>query len=510
MSTPAACAASEDCAIESPVHWYCELQPMRFVQTALAAFFFFLSCAAGAATSEEVFEPALTAREEAEAVEAAVLAPGSYGKGIAALERAQRERSAGVTDAELQAGVTLAAESFAAATRAAGVAREQLKDTLAKRETARDAEAFRLAVADWAKAETALSDAARRLEKGDGAGALKSAAEATERYDEAELRAIKSALLNEARSVVVGMDAAGTAKLAPKTSARATELLRQAEAELDADRTRRDAVTKLAAEATREARHAVALAEYLRSAREAGVSAEDYVLEWERALALATAAAGTTLSLDDGPRTATDGAVAGIAELQSRATQQAAELEQRNRQIVALEDELRELDGKLAGVSSEARSLTERLEARERAREQFERLESVFTTDQALVFRQGDAIIVRAPGLAFASGSAQLTPKATPMLEKLREVVAVYPSAQYAVEGHTDSSGDSRANQRLSQSRADAVRTYLVNQLNLSAGRVSAVGYGDSKPVAKNETSDGRRLNRRIDLVITPRESAAP
>ena len=125
-----------------------------------------------------------------------------------------------------------------------------------------------------------------------------------------------------------------------------------------------------------------------------------------------------------------------------------------------------------------------------------------------MVFRQGDDIIVRVQGLAFAPGSAKLTASANPMLEKLRDVVAIYPRALYAVEGHTDSTGDSAANQRLSQSRADAVRNYMVERLQVSPGRVTAIGYGDSRPIAKNESEEGRRQNRRIDLVITPQDEA--
>jgi outer membrane protein OmpA-like peptidoglycan-associated protein len=368
----------------------------------------------------------------------------------------------------------------------------------------------RLAGPVWVKAESALADAARRLEKADVEPALKRAEEAGALYSEAELQAIKGALLTEARSLVVGLGPAGTEKLAPKTTARARQLLGQAEAELDADRTRRDVAGKLAGEAATEARHALALAAWLRAAREADTTAEDMTLEWEHALTRVATAAGTGADLGAGPRKATDDVVAAVSALGERAGQLARDLQQRDRQIAALEEEIRELDRRLAGVSSEARSLTQRLEVRERARAQLVQLEKVFPTDQALVFRQGDTMIVRAQGLAFDSGSAQLAADAQPMLGKLREVVAIYPGARFTVEGHTDSSGDRGANQRLSQSRAEAVREFMVDDLKVAAGQVTAIGYGDSRPIAKNETAEGRRMNRRIDLVIAPRGEALP
>jgi OmpA-OmpF porin, OOP family len=461
-------------------------------------------------TGGELFAPADQARELAETAEAALLAPDAYGKGISALQRARRDYEGGTRPEAVQKKLEEARQELSLAARSAAEARRAFAAELAKRESARDAEAFRLAGPAWVKAETQLTDAARRLEKSDVKGATKRAAEAGQLYEEAELEAIKAALLTEARALVVGLGPANTEKFAPKTTARARTLLERAEAELDADRHRRDAASRLAAQSAAEARHAVALAAYLRSAREADATPEDLVLEWESGLQRAAEAAGTTADLSHGPGRATDGVVSDIAALNARADQQAGDLEQRNRQIAALDDEIHELDARLEGVSNEARTLTERMEARERARRQLEQVEKAFPPDQAIVFRQGDDIIVRVQGLSFATGSAKLTEAASPMLEKLRIVVSAYPRALFAIEGHTDSTGDSAANQRLSQARADAVRDFLVDRLQVPAGRVTAIGYGDLRPIAKNDSSEGRRMNRRIDLVITPREQVGP
>jgi outer membrane protein OmpA-like peptidoglycan-associated protein len=87
-------------------------------------------------------------------------------------------------------------------------------------------------------------------------------------------------------------------------------------------------------------------------------------------------------------------------------------------------------------------------------------------------------------------------------MDKVAQVVAIYPGEPLLVEGYTDSSGDSAANQRLSQARADAVRSYMMDTLKVPAGRVQAIGYGDARPIASNDTVEGRRQNRRIELVI--------
>lgn len=372
------------------------------------------------------------------------------------------------------------------------------------------AEAARLAPATWTEAEEKLQDAARRLEDGDADRALERAAEAQKLYDAAELQAIKAALLTEARREVVAVGREGAARLAPRTAARAGELLRQAEAELDADRGRRDAARRLAAEAAAEARNALSMAALLRAARESDETAEDMLLEWEASLARAAAAAGGVADFSGGPLGATDELVGEIAALRARSDQQAEDLAQRDRQIGALEEEIRELDERLAGASNEARSATLRLEARERAREQLGQLERLFEPEQALVLRRDGNLIVRVRGLGFAPGSARLPAAADALMTALVKAVALYPSAPIAVEGHTDTSGDSATNQRLSQARAEAVRDQLTQRLQVPPGQVTAIGYGDTRPVASNDDAAGRRENRRIDLVITPPAEALP
>ena len=181
-------------------------------------------------------------------------------KGIAALDRARRSYGGGAALGAVEKLLEQARASLDGARRNADEARVTLAAPLARREAARKAEAYRLAGSNWVKAEETLRAAAQRLEKRDVSGALKRGDEAARLFDAAELQAIKAALLTEARELVAGLGPAGTARMAPKTTARAQSLLQQAEAVLDADRTRTEATAEMAAEAAREARHAVALA----------------------------------------------------------------------------------------------------------------------------------------------------------------------------------------------------------------------------------------------------------
>lgn len=99
-----------------------------------------------------------------------------------------------------------------------------------------------------------------------------------------------------------------------------------------------------------------------------------------------------------------------------------------------------------------------------------------------------------------------LLPKAIPTLEKVATVISSYPGAACTIEGHTDSLGNERYNQKLSEQRADSVRKWL-EQKGVQA-RFATRGYGKSKPVAPNtlpngkDNPDGRQKNRRVEIVV--------
>lgn len=77
-----------------------------------------------------------------------------------------------------------------------------------------------------------------------------------------------------------------------------------------------------------------------------------------------------------------------------------------------------------------------------------------------------------------------------------------YPDTTAVIEGHTDNVGSGDANIKLSQRRADSVVSYLVERLHIASSRLNAIGYGATRPVANNDTEEGKRLNRRINAVV--------
>jgi outer membrane protein OmpA-like peptidoglycan-associated protein len=150
-----------------------------------------------------------------------------------------------------------------------------------------------------------------------------------------------------------------------------------------------------------------------------------------------------------------------------------------------------------AAASSDAQlqqSVREREELRARLLQQFNLILETRDTARGLVVNMSDVL--------FDSGKYTLRPLAREKLAKISGIVLAYPSLRLAVEGNTDSVGSESFNQQLSEQRAECVRSYLTHQ-GIPEGSTTARGFGKSRPIASNDTTDGRQQNRRVELVVS-------
>ena len=131
---------------------------------------------------------------------------------------------------------------------------------------------------------------------------------------------------------------------------------------------------------------------------------------------------------------------------------------------------------------------------RERLREQLSVILETRETARGLIVNVSDVL--------FDTGSATLKPGAREKLARVAGILASHPDLKIEIEGHTDSVGGDDYNQRLSERRAESVRTYLVQQ-KIAATSVDAEGFGESRPVASNASPAGRQQNRRVELVVS-------
>ncbi|MEZ4650378.1 MAG: OmpA family protein [Candidatus Eisenbacteria bacterium] len=116
--------------------------------------------------------------------------------------------------------------------------------------------------------------------------------------------------------------------------------------------------------------------------------------------------------------------------------------------------------------------------------------------DNRTVTQEARGLIVSLPGILFDFDKATLRPETISTLEQVAEVLRNYPTLEIRVEGHTDDVGSETYNQDLSERRALAVADFLVDN-GIASSQVRSAGFGESLPVAPNDTADGRQRNRR-------------
>ncbi|MEN8166597.1 MAG: OmpA family protein [Pseudomonadota bacterium] len=122
------------------------------------------------------------------------------------------------------------------------------------------------------------------------------------------------------------------------------------------------------------------------------------------------------------------------------------------------------------------------------------------------VTRSGDNIILNMPGnITFDVDKSNVRPDFVEVLHSVTLVLKEYKSTMIEVAGHTDSTGSDSYNLRLSQQRAQAVTNILIGD-GVEPVRIDTVGYGETRPIASNDTAQGRQQNRRVELTLLPYE----
>jgi outer membrane protein OmpA-like peptidoglycan-associated protein len=294
--------------------------------------------------------------------------------------------------------------------------------------------------------------------------------------------------LYEARNAVRIAKWAGADVSAAETFLKASKLLEQAE-----NYKARKAGSKPIAMAAREAVQAAEDARLITLKRQ-----EEERLAQERAASAEREAQANAAT--DRAKTEADDAARGRAraEADSAAAQGQAERTKMEAELAA----------QRAAREKEA-ALAESEQARKAAAEQAERekqeLRNKLAEQLNLILETRDSargLIVNMSDVLFDTGKYTLRPVAREKLAKISGIVLAHPSLRLEVEGYTDSVGTDEYNMQLSENRANSVRDFLVGQ-GTSTSSIAARGFGESQPVATNDTAAGRQQNRRVELVVS-------
>lgn len=431
-----------------------------------------------------------------------LIAPRYYQKASDRLVDARRLLSQGGSINDIRTRLADLADNLTKAEKLEEVGNVLLKAALAARSDALAANAPRFASDLWSNAESAMKDAGKKVEDGNQNDARSKAAEATQRYHKAEQRAIEVDVLGRARVLRQQAVRANAKDRAPATLSRADTLFARAEQILGSDLSRQADARKYAEQAAIQYRHATRLAAMADTLRNRDAGIETLALRAESQLATIADSVGYDADFADGFAPATRQILASIQSLhEDRANleKQAAGLRQDLKQAQAHSDSL---ESRLAQLGEKQQQVTAELQRRQKRQQKLQEIQEVFDRNEAEVLLSGNELIIRLYGLQFPSASAEIKPDNFSLLTKVQRVLREFPDQPVTITGHTDSRGDQDYNQALSQRRAEAVRDYLLANMSLSAGLVTAKGYGESQPIATNDTEEGRAKNRRIDVRV--------
>jgi outer membrane protein OmpA-like peptidoglycan-associated protein len=185
------------------------------------------------------------------------------------------------------------------------------------------------------------------------------------------------------------------------------------------------------------------------------------------------------------------------AQQQAELARQQAELaHQQAAQQAQAAEQARQQAEQQRQQAEQARQQAENDKAQMRAR-MLQQLNQVLATRDS-----ARGLIVSMPDVLFDTGKADLKPSARERLAKVAGILIAYPDIRVEIDGHTDSTGSLEFNERLSQQRAESVRSYLSSQ-GVNYSSITTQGFGPSQPIASNETAAGRQQNRRVELVVS-------
>ncbi len=455
---------------------------------------------------EKLFNGAYLAHASAEKKQAEFYAPNNFALGLAALTAAEKAYAKDKPIERVRAELVRAIGLYEKAELATRTAKAELATALSAREAAIAMNAKKFRPKEWDRAEQLLAKAIDSLEQDKRNRAKSHEEKAIIIYRDVELVAIKAEYLTETRRLIAEAKAARIERFAPITVRKAQELLATAEVELTENRYDVDLPRSLAKEARYEVNHAFYIAERVKKNRDQNLSEEKILLNSEGPLQKVAAAADVNARFDKGLDPVAQQMVEYIETLNAEIQEYKQQLADKDIQIAGLKESLDEFAQLYGGVGSTAEDLEKYLVQHDEFLQRVEQIEAMFDRTEARVFRDANEIYIRLIGLSFSSGSARIGVGNYQLLDKVIEVLKLYPGSRVIVEGHTDAFGSDNSNLILSKERADAVRFFLINSANLDESKIEALGFGETRPFANNDTPQGRALNRRIDVKILPKE----
>ncbi|MEX1120592.1 MAG: OmpA family protein, partial [Balneolales bacterium] len=441
---------------------------------------------------DQLFQNIDNTLDHVDEIQADLYSPENYEKGKQHYDKASRLLRNDKNIDDIRDEIRKAAEAFEKAEETTNIGVVTFREAIEIRDNALDADAPEYSPELWEEAEASFREAAIRLEGGRVNRARQQAQESKILYDDAELEAIKASFLNPARDLLKTAADEKADNNAPKTIAKAKVLVVSVEEDLEADRYETTKANQLAQEAAYEASLGLYLHRSIVDMKDEGDSYEDVFLSAQQPIRAIGEAMNVEVTFDNGFEASAKLITNELLGQGFNKASLADSLQQYQTEVSILRAQLEEKS-----------EMAEQIEGQRQREDAINKVINLFDPSQGNVFLDGSSVLIRLYGLSFPVGSSIIEPPNFSLLSKVQEAIRQYPNATISIEGHTDSQGGAQLNKRLSEERASAVAQYIRANIGESI-RMSASGYGPDRPVASNETVDGRAKNRRIDVVINP------
>jgi outer membrane protein OmpA-like peptidoglycan-associated protein len=375
-------------------------------------------------------------------------------------------------------------------------AQEIMWEVIDVRQRAQKAGAPELFGEQYKATEKKLAEANRLIEGGNIAKAKDLRPSLINSYNQMEIDALKKGVVSLAKATLQQARDEGVNDYAPVTFRKAETELNMATAILETDRTKTEKANAHAKLATEMANRATQITELAKMFKRRKYSPENMILWYQKQLCEINKPLSSELDFQESNhlviRSMHD-AIMSLVESQGEGQKSIGELQAELKNL----HEKHELE-----LSDQAKRQAEIDRLKQEADERFRHVQSLFMPHEAEVYRKGDNVLIKAQGFYFPPGDAEIKTINFPLTNKLISAIREFPGSRIEVSGHTDATGSPETNLLLSKNRAKNVADFLINVGHVKRTDITVNGYGATRPVASNDTEQGRAQNRRIELLI--------
>ena len=322
-------------------------------------------------------------------------------------------------------------------------------------------------------------------------------------FQKAELEAIQKNITGDLQEQLEEAKNQGAQKWAPQSYKMAEGYLNTAMETLENDRYNQQNAQKEADMGEYYARKSAFLTEKIKEAKGDKDNWEKLYLQREEDLSNIAMPLNIDPAFDEGFEEPVNEIDEAIRQLRMREQALNRQLMQAETSLAQTRQQMYQAKESEEKITSELQMTESTLRQRKLMEEKLKQVQKMFPSEKAKVTIDPESnITISLLGLNFDFGKSELKPEYHPLLNNIHQAAQIFPDRKIRFSGHTDSLGSSEFNKRLSLERAKSVANYMEKKFRMKPDRFEVIGAGETEPIAANTALEGRKLNRRIDVIF--------